>query len=162
MNRQFVLNILAVIASVLVLLFVGSWLLRLSPYYLIVQATRLLIYLIGLVSQITLPFLIGLAIRRHAVEWLDSRFGGPNDHLPGFVLTLLGIATCVLVGMFFTWVTPYVALIPTFSVWPTWEIFRWTAHQGELVVINYWIFAWASVTSGIAYYFTNEDIKSKR
>jgi len=155
--KQSYLNAGLTISSLIVLTFVVSAILGTSSFTILAFAGNLLVYLFFFVGfQVILPILTGYLTRKYGMTWLDDKFGSNyRDRIPGWLHILIAVVLGLVVGLAWMKLTPLIAFIPSLSVWPPVEFFRWTASK-EL--INYSVVIWPAISFAVSYLFTHSDI----
>lgn len=157
--KQSYLNAGLTVFGLTALTFVVSAILGSSPLTILVFAGNSLVYLFFFVGfQVVLPPLTAYLTRKYAMTQLDDQFGSNyRDRIPGWLHWLLAITLGLLVGYAWIRLTPFIAFIPSLSVWPV-EFFRWTA---SVELINYWVAVWPALSFTLSYLGTNSDISNR-
>lgn len=156
--KQAYLNIGLTVFGITVLILAISAIFGMPPLAVLAIAGNAFVYLFFMLGfQILLPPFAGFLTRKHAISWLDDKFG-PNsrEDIPQWIHWLLAITLGLLVGYAWMRLTPLIAFIPSLSVWP-FEFLRWIANIERL---NYWVAVWPALSFAVVYLFTSADLSS--
>ena len=83
-------------------------------------AWNALVYLFFVVAYlVSVPLGLGTLLRRFPLEWMDNGFGRRRDErISNGMNWFLGIGAGLLIALLMVIATPYVAFVPSLSVWP--------------------------------------------